>query len=61
MLPKTSAYKKSIHVYFLSENDDLLKKYIVLFGIKSALILKINLMVDLFTINFFGKPQKIIW
>ena len=42
MLPKTSAYVKSYDgqikwMYFLIENDDLLKN-IILFGIKSALI-----------------------
>ena len=42
MLPKTSTYVKSYDgqikwMYFLIENDDLLKN-IILFGIKSALI-----------------------
>ena len=42
MLPKTSAYIKSYDgqikwMYFLIENDDLLKN-VILFGIKSALI-----------------------
>ena len=46
MIPKTSTYVKSYHeqtkwmMYFLIEDNDLLKK--ILFGIKSLLILKKN-------------------
>ena len=43
MLPKTSASVKRYHgqtkwMYFLTEDDNVLKKPIILFGIKSMLI-----------------------
>ena len=57
MLPKTSAYEKSYDgqtkwMYFLNEDDDLLEKR-KLFGIKSALILRNNLIADLSTMKKF--------
>ena len=39
-------------MYFLIEDHDLLKS-IILFGIKSALILKINLIANLTTLENF--------
>ena len=55
MLLKTSAYVKSYveqtkWMYFLTEDDDLLKN-IIRFGIKSALIYKKNLIASLSIIN----------
>ena len=61
MLSKVSAYFKSYDGYtnwmhFLIEGDDLLKN-IMLFGIKSVLILKRNLIASLSTIKSFWKPK----
>ena len=58
---KTSSYAKSYDVqtkwmHFLIEDDDLLEKYVIrkiLFGIKSALILKKNLIASLSIIKNF--------
>ena len=53
MPPKTTAYVKRYDgqtkwMYFLIENDDLLEKYsIIIFGIKSVLISKKNLITCL--------------
>ena len=57
MLPKTSTYEKSYDgqtkwIYFLNEDDDLLEKH-KLFGIKSALILRNNLIAELSTMKIF--------
>ena len=56
MLPKTSDYIKSYDgqtkwMYFLIEDDDLLKKYMKLVGIKSVLISKKNFIASLSTIK----------
>ena len=56
MLPKTSAYVKSYDgqtkwMYYLIEDDDFQKN--VLFGIKSALIIKKNLIASLSTMKNF--------
>ena len=61
MLPKTSAYAKryagqTIWMYFVIEDDDLLKN-IILFGIKSVLILKKNLIANLSMIKIIWKPK----
>ena len=59
MLPKTNAYVKIYDgqakwIYFLIEDDDLLRKIIItLFGIKSGLISKKNLIASLSTIKCF--------
>ena len=65
MLPKTTAYVKSYDgqtdwMYFLIKGDDLLEKYI-LFGIKSVLISKKSLIVDLTIIkkNYLKTKIKI--
>ena len=57
MLPKASAYVKSYdgqtkQIYFLIEDDDLLKN-IILFGIKSVVISKKNLIASLSIIKNF--------
>ena len=46
-------------IYFLIEDDDLLKK-LTLFGITSVLILKKNLMANLSTIKSFEHQNKIL-
>ena len=61
MLPKMSMYVKSYDdqikwMYFLIEDDDLLEKYNT-FLIKSALILKKNLIANLSTIRIFRKQK----
>ena len=40
-------------MYFLIEDNDLLKKCFGLFGIKLVLILKMNLIANLFTVISF--------
>ena len=65
MLPKTSAYVKSYDgqtkwMCFLIVYDDLLKN-VKLFGIKSALISKKNLILSLPTNRIFNKQNKISW
>ena len=62
MLPKTSAYVKSYDgqtkwMCFLIVHDDLLKN-VKLFGIKSALISKKNLILSLPTNRIFNKQNK---
>ena len=57
MLPKTSAYVKRYDgqtklMYFLFKDDDLLEN-IILFGIKSMLISKNNLIANLSIIIIF--------
>ena len=62
ILPKTSAYVKSYGVgatkwmYFLIEDEELLKNIIV-FGIKSAIVWKRNLIANLSTIKIFWQPK----
>ena len=61
MLPRMSMYVKSYDdqikwMYFLIEDDDLLEKYNT-FLIKSALILKKNLIANLSTIRIFRKQK----
>ena len=56
MLPKTNAYLKSYDgrtkwMYFWIEDNDLLEKYNTIW-MKSALILKKNLITSLSIINF---------
>ena len=58
MLPKTSAYVKSYKgqtkwMYFLIENDDLLKKYNTIWDKVSADIKKKNLIASLSTTKNF--------
>ena len=58
MLPKTSAYVQSDDgqskwMHCLIEDDDLLYKNIILFGIKPALTWKKNLIGSLSTIKNF--------
>ena len=58
MLPNTSAYVKSYDeqtkwMFFLIEDNELVKKNIILFGIKSALILKKNLKASLYMMKIF--------
>ena len=61
MLPKMNTYVKSYDgqtklIYILINNDKLLKN-IMLFGIKSVLVLKKNLIVNLSIIKDFWKPK----
>ena len=65
MLPQTSAYVKSYDgqtkwMCCLIEHGDLLKN-VKLFGIKSALISKKNLILSLPTNRIFNKQNKISW
>ena len=58
MLPKTSTYVNSYDgktkwMYFLTENDDIIIENIILFVIKSVLILKKQLIASLSTIKSF--------
>ena len=60
MLPKRSAYVKHFDeqikcIYFLIKDDDLLN--IILFGIKSLLILEKNLIANLPIIKNIWKPK----
>ena len=62
MFPKTSAYLKSYDdetkwMNFLIKDDDLLKKKIKIFRIKSLTILKKNLIANPSKIIFFWKPR----
>ena len=65
MLPQTSAYVKSYDgqtkwMCCLIEHGDLIKN-VKLFGIKSALISKKNLILSLPTNRIFNKQNKISW
>ena len=65
MLPKTRAYVKNMMdklngFIFLTENNELFGN-IILFGIKSALISKKNLIVSLSTITIFKNQENISW
>ena len=62
MLPKTSTYVKDYDgktnwIYFLIKDDDLLNKYNTNW-VKLALMLKYNLMTNLYTIKYFGELKQ---
>ena len=61
ILPKTRAYVNSYDgqtnwMYFLAADDNLLEN-IILLGIKSALILRTNLLANILAIKNLCKPK----
>ena len=55
ILPKMSGYGKCLDMHFLIEDEELLKKHNMLFGINSTIVLKKNLMANPSAIKNFLK------